>query len=153
MTDVIDGRIYNFSAGPAIMPLPVLEKAREEMRAARESNDQVALKKLADQRKGLMDIRKSHLDKLRASLTDEQKTKLDKALANGPGRGPRGGPNGNGKPSTPPPSTPGPGATSRNVRPRNCSGCQTGLGPQKSYWLRRSPNARPSEYTVGCPWQ
>ena len=31
MTDVIDGRIYNFSAGPAIMPLPVLEKAREEM--------------------------------------------------------------------------------------------------------------------------
>jgi len=78
------------------------EKAREEMSAARESNDRAALKKLADQRKGLVDIRKGYLDKLRASLTDEQKTKLDKALANGPGRGPRGGPNAGGKPPAPP---------------------------------------------------
>ncbi len=84
------------------------EKAREEMRAARESNDQAALKKLADQRKGLMDIRKGYVDKLRASLTDEQKTKLDKALANGPGRGPRGGPNPDRKPSTPPSPPPPP---------------------------------------------
>ena len=78
------------------------EKAREEMRTARDSNDQAALKKLADQRKGLMDIRKGYVDKLRASLTEEQKTKLDKALANGPGRGPRGGPNSDAKPPAPP---------------------------------------------------
>jgi len=78
------------------------EKAREEMRAARDSNDQAALKKLAEQRKGLMDIRKGYIDKLRASLTDEQKTKLDKALAGGPGRGPRGGQNADSKPPAPP---------------------------------------------------
>jgi Spy/CpxP family protein refolding chaperone len=82
------------------------EKAREEMRTARDSNDQATLKKLADQRKGLADIRKGYVNKLRGSLTDEQKTKLDKALANGPRRGPRGGPNSDAKPATPPTSPP-----------------------------------------------
>ena len=84
------------------------EKAFEEMRKAREANDDAAIKKLNDQRKGLMDLRKSYTDKVRAFLTDEQKTKLDKALE-GFGRGPRGGrgPNGPGGPPPPPaPPTP-----------------------------------------------
>src|ERR1035437_4494342 len=52
------------------------EKAREEMRTARDSNDQAALKKLADQRKGLMDIRKGYVDKLRASLTRSEERRV-----------------------------------------------------------------------------
>lgn len=86
------------------------EKAREEMRKARQAGDHEALKKLEDQRKGLMDLRKSYVDKVRAFLTDEQTTKLEKALERGPGRGPRGGPNPEAKPPTapppPPPATP-----------------------------------------------
>jgi hypothetical protein len=80
------------------------EKARAEMQKAREANDQEAIKKLGDRRKGLMDLRKSYTDKLRGLLTDDQKTKLDAALARGPGRGPRGGPN----PGGPPPPLPPP---------------------------------------------
>jgi len=82
------------------------EKAREEMRAARDAGDNATMKKLGDQRKGLMDLRKSYVDKVRAFLTDEQKTKLDKALERAPGRGPRGGPNSEAKPPAPPPPPP-----------------------------------------------
>jgi Spy/CpxP family protein refolding chaperone len=82
------------------------EKAREEMSKAREAGDKETMKKLADQRKGLMDIRKSYVDKVRAFLTDDQKAKLDKALERGPARGPRGGPSSDTKPSTPPPPPP-----------------------------------------------
>ena len=80
------------------------EKAAEEMRQAKESNDQATLKKLAEQRKAIRDIRRGYLDKLRAALTDEQKSKLDKALENMMGRGPRGGPNSDAKPSPPSPA-------------------------------------------------
>jgi Spy/CpxP family protein refolding chaperone len=86
-----------------------LDKAHEEMRKARDAGDNATMKKLADQRKGLMDIRKSYIDKLRAFLTDEQTTKLEKALEHGPGRGPRGGPSSGAKPpgaTTPPPPPP-----------------------------------------------
>ena len=86
------------------------EKAREEMRKARQAGDNETMRKLQDQRRGLTDIRKSYIDKLRAFLTDEQKTKLDKALERGPGRGPgfgpRGGPNSGANPPAPPPPPP-----------------------------------------------
>jgi Spy/CpxP family protein refolding chaperone len=52
----------------------------EAVRKARESGDKEALNKLRDQRKELMDIRKGYVDKLRESLTAEQKDKLGKAL-------------------------------------------------------------------------
>ena len=81
-------------------------KAREEMRKARQAGDHEAMKKLEDQRKGLMDIRKGYVDKVRALLTDEQRTKLDKALERWPGRGPRGGPNSGANPPPPPPPPP-----------------------------------------------
>jgi Spy/CpxP family protein refolding chaperone len=57
-----------------------LEKAREEMGQARQAGDQATIQKLTDQRKGLVDLRKSYVDKVRAFLTDEQKATLDKAL-------------------------------------------------------------------------
>ena len=78
------------------------EKAREEMTKAREAGDESTMKKLGEQRKGLMDLRKSYTDKVRSFLTDDQKAKLDKAMEHGPGRGPRGGPGG--PPPPPPPS-------------------------------------------------
>jgi Spy/CpxP family protein refolding chaperone len=72
------------------------EKAREEMRQAQDSGDQATIQKLTDQRKGLMDLRKSYVDKVRAFLTDEQKAKLDKALEHARdwsgGHGPGGAP-------------------------------------------------------------
>jgi Spy/CpxP family protein refolding chaperone len=77
------------------------EKVREEMRQARDSGDQATIQKLTDQRKGLMDLRKSYGDKVRASLTDEQKAKLDKALEHA--REMRGGP-GPGVAPPPPPA-------------------------------------------------
>jgi Spy/CpxP family protein refolding chaperone len=73
------------------------EKAHEEMLKARAANDEATIKKLADQRKGLMDIRKGYADKVRALLTDEQKAKLSRPLERGPG-GPRNGE------TTPPPA-------------------------------------------------
>jgi hypothetical protein len=79
------------------------EKAREEMKKARDAGDDATVKKLADQRKGLMDLRKSYTDKVRGLLSDDQKAKLDKALERGPGRGPRGGPKSDGPPPPPPP--------------------------------------------------
>jgi hypothetical protein len=56
------------------------EKAREEMSQARNAGDQATIQKLTDQRKGLVDLRKSYVDKVRAFLTDDQKATLDKAL-------------------------------------------------------------------------
>src|SRR5947207_4965562 len=43
--------------------------------------------------------------------------------------------------------------TNTTVRPAKHSPSHTGFGRQKSYWLCRSPSARPSEYTGGCPRQ
>lgn len=54
-------------------------------------------------RQAMRDLRKSYIDKLRASLTDEQKAKLDKAQERMRARGQRG-PGGPGSP--PPPSPP-----------------------------------------------
>ena len=75
------------------------EKAREEMRMAHDAGDQATIQKLTDQRKGLMDLRKSYVDKVRAFLTDEQKAKLDKALEHA--REMRGGPGPGGAPLPP----------------------------------------------------
>lgn len=80
----------------------------EAFQKARESGDKDALQKMRDQRKELMDIRKAHVDQLRATLTDEQKTKLDqsleKAREHGPGHGRKGpkGPAGDNPPPPPP---------------------------------------------------
>ena len=76
------------------------EKAREEMRQAHDAGDQATIQKLIDQRKGLMDLRKSYVDKVRTSLTDEQNAKLDKTLLRT--REMRGGPGPGG--ATPPPT-------------------------------------------------
>ena len=78
------------------------EKAREEMRMAHDAGDQATIQKLTDQRKGLMDLRKSYVDKVRASLTDEQKAKLDTALEHA--RQMRGGPGPGGTTPPPPPA-------------------------------------------------
>ena len=75
------------------------EKAREEMRMAHDAGDQATIQKLTDQRKGLIDLRKSYVDKVRAFLTDEQKAKLDKALEHA--REMRGGPGPGGAPLPP----------------------------------------------------
>jgi hypothetical protein len=56
------------------------QKAREEMSQARAAGDQATIQKLTNQRKGLMDLRQSYVDKVRAFLTDEQKVTLDKGL-------------------------------------------------------------------------
>ncbi len=80
------------------------EKAREEMRQAREAGDEATIQKLTDQRKGLMDLRKSYVDKVRAFLTDEQKVNLDKALERA--REWRGGHGPGGAPPPPPPPPP-----------------------------------------------
>ena len=50
------------------------------VKQARETGDKEALRQFREKRQGLIDIRKGYVDKLRASLTDEQKTKLDRAL-------------------------------------------------------------------------
>jgi len=56
------------------------QKEREEMSQARAAGDQATIQVVTNERKGLMDIRKSYVDKVRAFLTDEQKATLDKAL-------------------------------------------------------------------------
>jgi Spy/CpxP family protein refolding chaperone len=63
----------------------------EEFQKAKDADDKPAMEKLKAQRKELMDTRKGYVDQFRASLTDEQKTKLDKMLENlkaehGPGK-------------------------------------------------------------------
>lgn len=52
----------------------------EEFRKARESGDKEALQKIGEDRKQLMETRRSYMDKLRASLNDEQKSKLDESI-------------------------------------------------------------------------
>ena len=87
--------------------------AQEQMRKAREDGDREAVRKLADERKPLMDSRKASVDKLRESLTTEQKDTLDKALEQarnrrgpgGPG-GPGGGPDSGGPKGDHPPKPP-----------------------------------------------
>jgi Spy/CpxP family protein refolding chaperone len=79
----------------------------EEFRKARETGDSETLKKLAENRKQLMDLRKSYVDKFRASLTDEQKKTLDERLPEARmrrGPGPR-----EGKPAGPTPAPPAAG--------------------------------------------
>ncbi len=56
------------------------QKAREEMSQARAAGDQATIQVVTNERKGLVDLRKSYVDKVRAFLTDEQKATLDKAL-------------------------------------------------------------------------
>lgn len=56
---------------------PVDEAA---VKQARDTGDKEALRQFREKRQGLMDLRKGYLDKFRATLTDEQKTKLDTAL-------------------------------------------------------------------------
>ncbi len=77
------------------------EKAREEMRQAHDAGDQATIQKLIDQRKGLMDLRKSYVDKVRTFLTVEQKATLDKALEHA-----RAWSGGNGPGGAPPPQPP-----------------------------------------------
>jgi hypothetical protein len=80
------------------------EKAREEMGQARQAGDEATIQKLTNQRKGLMELRKSYVDKVRAFLTDGQKTTLDRALEHAHdwsgGHGPSGAP----PPPQPPPA-------------------------------------------------
>lgn len=73
------------------------------VKQARETGDKEALRQLAEKRKGLLDIRKGYIDKLRASLTDEQKAKLDKAIEEMRTRQPRGQHTKPGTTTTPPP--------------------------------------------------
>lgn len=66
---------------------------KEQLRKAHEAKDKEAGKKLMEQRKSLMEARKGYIDQLRATLTDEQKVKLDKSIEeakNRMGKGPRG---------------------------------------------------------------
>jgi Spy/CpxP family protein refolding chaperone len=72
----------------------------EKMRKAREAGDRETLRKLAEERRPLMDARRSYVDKFRETLTAEQKETLDKAMEQVRGRRGRGGPGG------PPPATP-----------------------------------------------
>ena len=81
---------------------PVDEAA---IKQAHESGDKEVMRKLAEKRQGLMEIRKGYLDKLRASLTDEQKTKLDKAIEEMRSKQPRGQHSAKpGNTTTPPPA-------------------------------------------------
>ena len=71
---------------------------------ARESHDKEAMRQLYEKQKGLSEIRKGYFDKFRASLNDEQKTKLDKAIDELRSKHPNGQHGANtGKTTTPPP--------------------------------------------------
>ena len=54
--------------------------AADQMRKAREDGDRDAMRKLAEERKPVLDARKAAVDKLRESLTAEQKETLDKSI-------------------------------------------------------------------------
>jgi Spy/CpxP family protein refolding chaperone len=64
----------------------------------------------AEARQAMRDLRKSYIDKLRASLTEDQKAKLEKAQERMRARGQRGpgGPGGPGGAPPPPPPPPPP---------------------------------------------
>jgi len=75
----------------------------------REANPPTGNPPTPEARQAVRDLRKSYTDKVRAFLTDDQKTKLDQALERARSRGPRGpgGPGGSGGPGgTPPPPPP-----------------------------------------------
>ena len=77
----------------------------------RESNPPTGGPPSPEARQAMRDLRKSYTDKVRAFLTDDQKTKLDQALERMRSRGPRGpgGPGDSGGPGgTPPPPPPPP---------------------------------------------
>jgi len=74
--------------------------AADQMRKAREDGDRDALHKLAEERKPVMDARKAGVDKLRESLTAEQKETLDKAMEQARNRRGPGGPGGHGGPDS-----------------------------------------------------
>jgi hypothetical protein len=80
------------------------QKAHEEMSQARAAGDEATIQVVTNKRKGLVDLRKSYVDKVRAFLTDEQKATLDKALEHAHdwsgGHGPGGAP----PPPQPPPA-------------------------------------------------
>jgi hypothetical protein len=78
------------------------EKAHAEMSQARDAGDQATIQKLTDQRQGLVDLRKSYVDRVRAFLTDDQKATLDKALEHAQNWGGGHGPSG----ALPPPQEP-----------------------------------------------
>jgi hypothetical protein len=70
---------------------------QDKMRKAREDGDRETMRKLAEERKPVMDARKANVDKFRETLTAEQKETLDKAMERARGRrGPGGGPGGPG---------------------------------------------------------
>ena len=73
----------------------------------RESNPQTGAPPSPEARQAVRDLRKSYTDKVRAFLTDDQKTKLDQALERMRARGPRG-PGGPGGPGGAPPPPPAP---------------------------------------------
>jgi Spy/CpxP family protein refolding chaperone len=82
---------------------------QDQMQAARKSEDKEAVRTLMEQRKPLMEARKASVDKLRESLTAEQKDTLDKAMEqvrNRRGPGGPGGPGGGGPKGDQPPPPP-----------------------------------------------
>ena len=80
---------------------PVDEAA---VKQARDTGDKEALRQFREKRQGLVDLRKGYLDKFRATLTAEQKTKLDTALEEMRSRQPHGQPHPKTTPVTPPPA-------------------------------------------------
>jgi hypothetical protein len=63
---------------------PALDQIQTQMQAARQANDTDKMKDLREQQheamKPLYDLRKQYIEKLRDSLTDEQKSTLDKTF-------------------------------------------------------------------------
>ena len=80
---------------------PVDEAA---VKQARDTGDKEALRQFREKRQGLMDLRKGYLEKFRATLTDEQKTKLDTILEEMHNKQSRGQQHPKTPPATPPPA-------------------------------------------------
>ena len=76
----------------------------EERERARDTGDKEALRQFREKRQGLMDLRKGYLEKFRATLTDEQKTKLDTILEEMHNKQSRGQQHPKTPPATPPPA-------------------------------------------------
>ena len=74
------------------------------VKQARETGDKEAMRQFREKRQGLWDIRKGYLDKFRATLTDEQKTKLAAALEEMHSKQERGQKHPKTSPATPPPA-------------------------------------------------
>ena len=82
---VEDRQLLARQFGPA---LPPVDEAA--VKQARETGDKEALRLFREKRQGLVDLRKGYLDKFRATLTAEQKTKLDTVLEELHSKQPRG---------------------------------------------------------------